>query len=156
VTTLLGGRSTWLTRRLPNNWFSRRNLIGRDVLTPMQVDWVAGACLLTRRDLFERLQGLDESFFMYWEDADYCRRVTDAGFVCSYLPSATVLHVGGVSTQHDVSQAIRAFHRSAFRLYWKHASRLGRLPAPVVRAGLWARAELRVRQERRRQRRRSR
>jgi hypothetical protein len=154
VTTLLGGRSTWLTRRLPNNWFSRRNLIGREAPEPMQVDWVAGACLLTRRDLFERLRGLDEAFFMYWEDADYCRRVADAGYVCTYLPSATVLHTGGVSAQHDVPHAIRAFHRSAFRLYRKHASRLGRLPAPIVRAGLWARAELRVSQERRRQRRR--
>jgi GT2 family glycosyltransferase len=153
VTTLLGGRSTWLTRRLPNNWFSRRNLIGRQAPGPMQVDWVAGACLLTRRDLFESLRGLDEAFFMYWEDADYCRRVADAGFVCSYLPSATVLHVGGASARHDVSQAIRAFHRSAFRLYRKHASWLGRVPAPLVRAGLWARGELRVRQERRRHRR---
>ncbi len=153
VTTMLGGRSTWLTRRRPNNWFSRRNLIGRDSLAPAQVDWVAGACLLTRRDLFERLRGLDETFFMYWEDADYCRRVAAAGFSCSYLPAATVVHVGGASAQHDVSHAIRTFHRSAFRLYWKHASSLGRLPAPIVRAGLWARGELRVRQERRKQRR---
>jgi N-acetylglucosaminyl-diphospho-decaprenol L-rhamnosyltransferase len=155
LTTLLGGRSTWLTRRLPDNWFSRRNLIGREAIAPVQVDWVAGACLLTRRDLFERLRGLDEAFFMYWEDADYCRRVADAEFFCSYLPSATVLHVGGVSAQRDLPHAIRAFHRSAFRLYWKHASPLGRLPAPLVRAGLWARGELRVRQERRRQRRRT-
>ena len=149
LTTLLGGRSTWLTRRLPNNWFARRNLIGRDATAPLPVDWVSGACLLTRRDLFNHLRGLDETFFMYWEDADYCRRVAGAGFLCHYLPSVTVLHVGGASAQYDVSRAIRAFHRSAFRLYWKHASWLGRLPAPLVRAGLWLRAELRVSQQQR-------
>jgi hypothetical protein len=149
ISTLFGGRSTWLTKRLPNNWFSRRNLIGRDTATAIDVDWVSGACLLTRRDLFQRLEGLDESFFMYWEDADYCRRAASAGFRSSYLPSVAVRHIGGVSAQHNLEQAIRGFHRSAFRLYWKHASRIGRLPAPLVRAGLWLRAEARIRQERR-------
>lgn len=153
LTTTLGGRSTWLTRRLPNNWFSRRNLIGRDATQPVDVDWVSGACLMTRRDLFDRLGGFDEGFFMYWEDADYCRRATQAGFRCTYVPGVTARHVGGVSAQRDLSRAIRAFHRSAFHLYWKHASAPARALAPLVRAGLWLRGELRVAQEQRKVRR---
>ena len=149
LTTTLGGRSTWLTRHLPNNWFSRLNLIGRDATAPIEVDWVSGACLLTRRDLFERLGGLDESFFMYWEDADYCRRAGEAGFRSAYLPEVSARHIGGVSAQQDPIPAIRAFHRSAFHLYSKYASPLARVVAPFVRAGLWLRGELRVRQERR-------
>lgn len=149
LTTSLGGRSTWLTRRLPNNWFSRRNLIGRDATAPIDVDWVSGACLLTRRDVFDRLGGFDESFFMYWEDADYCRRAERAGIRRAYVPTVAVRHVGGVSAQYDLSNAIRAFHRSAFHLFSKHAPPTAKVFSPLVRLGLWLRGELRVAQEKR-------
>jgi GT2 family glycosyltransferase len=142
ASTLLGGRSTWLSRRFPDNWFSRRNLVRSDA--PIEVDWVSGACLMTRRDLFETLGGFDESFFMYWEDADYCRRVTLAGYRCVYVPDMTVRHVGGASAKHDPERMIRAFHQSAVQLYWKHTSRAGRLLTPLVRAGLEVRARLRL------------
>jgi GT2 family glycosyltransferase len=142
VSTLLGGRSTWLSRRFPDNWFSRRNLVRADAA--IDVDWVSGACLMTRRDVFESLGGFDASFFMYWEDADYCRRVTRAGYRCVYVPDVTVRHVGGASAKHDPERMIRAFHESAVRLYWKHAGRAGRLLTPLVRAGLGVRARVRL------------
>jgi GT2 family glycosyltransferase len=142
-TTLLGGRSTWLTRTYPGNWFSRRNLIEADA--PVDVDWVSGACLMTRRDVFESLGGFDESFFMYWEDADYCRRVSRAGYRCVYAPIASVRHVGGVSAASDRAKMVRAFHDSAFYLYRKHGGPGGRLAAPVVRLILSARAARRLR-----------
>jgi GT2 family glycosyltransferase len=59
------------------------------------VDWVSGACLLTRRTLWRRLGGFDESFFMYCEDVDYCRRVRQAGFKIAYIPAGQVLHYEG-------------------------------------------------------------
>jgi N-acetylglucosaminyl-diphospho-decaprenol L-rhamnosyltransferase len=145
LTTVFGGRSTWLTRRFPNNWFSRHNLL-QDAGSPREgseADWVAGSCFATRRDVFERLGGLDESFFMYWEDADYCRRARALGLHCHYLPTSTVRHTGGLSSALNVVPSIRAFHRSAFHLYWKYA-RLGRVFAPVVWLGLMARAEVKV------------
>lgn len=143
--TALGGRSTWLTRRFPNNPFTRRNLRTRDAATAGRatVDWLAGSCLATRRDLFTRLAGLDEGFFMYWEDADYCRRVGATGATCVYLPVVTVRHTGGVSSAQNVGPSIRAFHRSAFRLYWKHAG-VSRVLAPLVWLGLWLRGEAKV------------
>jgi hypothetical protein len=58
-----------------------------------------------------------------------------------YVPTAPVRHLVGASADGDPAPAIRAFHVSAFRLYWKHASWVGRLAAPVVRAGLWLRGE---------------
>jgi hypothetical protein len=145
--TLLGGRSTWLTRKRPNNWWSRRNLLGLDTAQALDVDWISGACLMTRRDVFERLGGLDESFFLYWEDADYCRRVARAGGRCTYLPWVTVRHRAGRSAQYDLPRAIRAFHESAFRLYWKHSSPAARLLSPLVRAGLHMRCAIRLRTE---------
>ena len=142
--TALGGRSTWLTRRFPNNWFSRRNLLQRDGQHSAEVDWLAGSCLATRRDAFDRLGGLDESFFMYWEDADYCRRATALGYTCHYVPTSAVRHTGGASSAHNVVPSIRAFHRSAFRLFWKHAG-AARMFAPLVWMGLRLRGEIKVR-----------
>jgi len=145
LSTVFGGRSTWLTRRFPNNWFSRRNLLQADTLPPegREADWVAGSCFATRREVFDQLGGLDESFFMYWEDADFCRRAQALGLRCHYLPTSTVRHTGGLSSALNVVPSIRAFHRSAFRLYWKY-SRAGRVFAPVVWLGLMARAEVKV------------
>ena len=145
VSTLFGGRSSWLTRRRPGNWWSKRNLLGLDARTPLDVDWIAGACLMTRRDVFERLGGLDERFFLYWEDADYCRRVNAAGGRCTYLPLLDVKHFGGGSARYDPAVAIRAFHESAYYLYWKRSGIAGRLLAPLVRVALRLRGEWRLR-----------
>lgn len=145
VTTALGGRSTWLTRRFPGNWFSRRNLGAGEARAPIDVDWVSGVCLMTRRKLFDEMGGFDETFFMYWEDADYCYRLAQQGYRCSYVPESSVRHAGGRSAAYDPPRAIRAFHRSAFRLYRKHASPFGQLASPLVGAGLWLRGEWRLR-----------
>ena len=146
LSTVLGGRSTWLTRRFPNNWFSRRNLLHHvpdNANGSRQVDWLTGACFATPRRVFERLGGLDESFFMYWEDADYCRRANEMGLTVHHLPTTAVSHIGGASSAHRQAASIRAFHRSAFGLFWKH-SRFGRVAAPLVWLGLRARAEIKI------------
>jgi GT2 family glycosyltransferase len=151
ITTLLGGRTGWLTRRFPGNWLSRRNLLGQGSSAPVEVDWLSGACLMTRREIFDRIGGFDEAFFLYWEDADYCRRVAKAGFRRMYVPAAApVRHLVGASAHGDPAPAIRAFHASAFRLYCKQASLVGRLAAPLVGAGLWLRGEWLARQAARR------
>jgi GT2 family glycosyltransferase len=132
-TTGIAGRSSWLTRVLPKNPLSRHNLLGReDADEALDVDWVSGACLIARRDAFESIGGMDEGFFLYWEDADFCRRLHHAGWRIVYLPAATITHVGGRSSRHSKHASLEAFHRSAFRLYWKHASSPARLLAPLV------------------------
>jgi GT2 family glycosyltransferase len=143
-TTAIAGRSTWLSAKFPNNVLTRRNLPARQAVDPVAVDWLAGSCLMTRRDLFDELGGLDEQFFMYWEDADYCRRVWKAGLTCVYLPSVWVRHIGGASAALNQRRAIRAFHASAGRLFAKHAGTAGRLMTPAVRLGLWVRGELKA------------
>jgi hypothetical protein len=57
----------------------------------------------------------------------------------------SVRHVGGGSAKYALPRAVRAFHRSAFRLFWKHAGVIGRALAPIVYAGLMIRAEMRLR-----------
>jgi hypothetical protein len=142
LSTALGGRSTWLTSQFPDNWLSRHNLPARQAVEPVEVDWVAGSCLMTRRALFEQLGGLDESFFLYWEDADYCHRAAGLGWRTVYLPTVSVRHAGGRSAARDPVPAIRAFHDSAFLFHVKHAGPIGRLFAPLTRLALNLRARL--------------
>lgn len=143
--TLLGGRSAWMTRRYPNNPWARRNLLGLDARAPLRAEWLSGSCLMTRRDVFERLGGFDESFFLYWEDADYCRRVASLGLARTYVPSVSVRHFGGGSARYNLARAIREFHRSAYLLHRRQCGLVGRVGAPLVRAGLFVRGEFKVR-----------
>jgi hypothetical protein len=88
---------------------------GRDVA------WVSGACLLARREMMEEVGLLDEGFFMYYEDADWCRRAREAGWRVVTAPEVKVRHrLGGSSAQ--VSEAERAgwAARSRLRFYRKH------------------------------------
>ncbi|MEX2217573.1 MAG: glycosyltransferase family 2 protein [Phycisphaerales bacterium] len=60
---------------------------------PHRADWVSGACMLVRRKVFERVGLLDDGYFMYYEEADFCRRARRAGFDCWYAPGARVVHL---------------------------------------------------------------
>ena len=140
-TTAVAGRSSWLTRVLPRNPLTRLNLPALEAPpdAPIDVDWVSGACMLVRREAFEAVGGMDEGFFLYWEDADFCRRVKTAGWRTVYLPQITSMHIGGRSSIHAADASLAAFHRSAYRLFAKHASAPARLLSPLVYLGLRAR-----------------
>jgi GT2 family glycosyltransferase len=139
LTTAVAGRSSWLTRVFPNNPLSRHNLDPATREEPTDVDWVSGACVLIRRQAFEEVGGMDEGFFLYWEDADFCRRLARAGWRVVYQPRWSVLHTGGGSSRHAADASLVAFHDSAYRLFRKHASATTRLLSPVVYAALRAR-----------------
>jgi N-acetylglucosaminyl-diphospho-decaprenol L-rhamnosyltransferase len=65
---------------------------------PQSPDWVSGACVLVRRTVFEQIEGWDESFFLYSEDTDLCRRIRNAGYDVRYEPRGTATHIGGQSS----------------------------------------------------------
>ena len=146
ISAALGGRSTWLSQRYPNNWFSRRHLLGLTSDTPLDVDWIAGSCMMTTRAAFEQVGGFDEQFFLYWEDADYCRRLKALGLKVTYLPAVTVQHAGGHSAEQVRTLAISAFHASALRLHLKHGGFPARITAPLANAAMRGRLLWRVRQ----------
>lgn len=60
-----------------------------------EVEWVSGAFLLTRANLWHQLRGLDEHYFMYMEDTDYCHRVGDEGYKVVYSTASKVIHFEG-------------------------------------------------------------
>jgi GT2 family glycosyltransferase len=143
-TTAIAGRSSWLTRVLPRNPLSRHNLPGINARSgeAMAVDWVSGACMMVRRSAFDQIGGMDEGFFLYWEDADFCRRLAGAGWRTRYWPAVSVLHTSSASSRHAVEASLVAFHQSAYRLFRKHARGPSRLLVPFVRAALGLRLAL--------------
>lgn len=144
-TTGFAGRTSWLSQAMPGNKLTKRNLLtGEHVRGPIPVDWVSGACMLVRRTALEQVGGLDEGFFLYWEDADLCRRLSGCGWRIDYNPEVTVVHSGGRSSRHASKRSLIAFHRSAYRYYWKHCSAKGRLLAPLVLLLLQGRLALKL------------
>jgi GT2 family glycosyltransferase len=144
-TTGFAGRTSWLSRVWPTNRWTRRNLVAReDVRNPIEVDWVSGACMMVRREAFEAVGGMDEQFFLYWEDADLCFRLRQAGWLTIYNPVAGVTHLTGRSSALARKQSLIAFHRSAFRYYLKHGGRLRRVISPVIFLALSGRLVLKL------------
>jgi N-acetylglucosaminyl-diphospho-decaprenol L-rhamnosyltransferase len=64
---------------------------------PREVDWVMGACMLVRRAAVDEVGPLDESFFLFSEETDWCYRLREAGWRVWFCPAAEVVHVGGAS-----------------------------------------------------------
>ena len=142
----LFGRSAPLTRLFPNNPVSQREIPALSVEdgAPIQVDWVSGACLVARRTAWEEIGLLDERFFLFWEDADWCRRFRQAGWRVYYVPTANATHFVGVSRARRRLGSIRDFHVSAYRYYRKHQRRHALHPLTIlVGTGLLASMALR-------------
>jgi hypothetical protein len=88
------------------------------------VDWVSGACLLVRRRVAEAVGGLDERFFLYTEDVDFCASVRATGWKVLFTPSAEIVHLRGRSRATASRQAKVAYRRSHLAFYEKHHPRL--------------------------------
>lgn len=102
--------------------------------------WLSGACLLLRRDAFEAVGGFDEDYFMFFEDVDLGERLGRSGHPNVYVPSAQVVHVGGVSWKARPAAMIAAHHRSAERYLHRRYPRWYQWPVrALVSLGLKAR-----------------
>ena len=137
------GRSTALRRLLPWLPAARRNVL--DVTVPagapsLAVDWVSGACVLARREALLAEHGFDERYFLYWEDADLCRRLRTRGYEVRYVPGATAVHRVGLSSRTARAPSVRAFHDSAYLYYATHVA-----PGALNPKRLMARALLSLR-----------
>ncbi|KKB80640.1 glycosyl transferase family 2 [Devosia limi DSM 17137] len=65
---------------------------------PSQADWVSGASMMIRRDVLEEVGQLDEGYFLYYEELDFCRRAVDLGWQCWTVPASRVVHLCGRAT----------------------------------------------------------
>ena len=89
-----------------------------------EVDGVSGSCMLIRRRVIEQVGYLDERFFAYQEDADYCFQVKKAGWKIVYLPQAQIVHYGGQGgSRVQPYRSIYEWHRSYYLYYRKNLAK---------------------------------
>jgi GT2 family glycosyltransferase len=107
-------------------WFPRSKLItdyrllNTDDSAIQDVDWLVGAAMFVRREVYEQIGGLDERFFMYSEELDWCYRTKQAGWRVVYFPHARVLHHEAKSSEQVLAQRDIYFHSSKVRYFKKH------------------------------------
>jgi len=110
-----------LSRLFPHSpRFGRYNLTYLDHDVEADVDSVAGACMLIRREAIDQAGLLDERFFMYGEDLDWAFRIKEHGWRIRYNPAVTVLHHKGASSRQFSERATNDFYRSMQLFYEKH------------------------------------
>lgn len=88
--------------------------------TPADVDFVTGAALAVRREMIAAVGLLDEGFFMYFEDADWCARARRHGFRVVYVPEATAVHDESATAVQGSPSYLRHFHTGRWRYLLKH------------------------------------
>ncbi len=120
------------------SWGARRaahaaSVGGREALI---VDWASGACLAIRGELLERLGGLDEGYFMYYEDEELCLQARRTGASVAYLPGVSAQHVGGASSSSDPAAVWPLLYTSMLRFFALHRPS----SVPALRAVLLLRA----------------
>ena len=96
------------------------------------VDWVSGCALIIRRDLFERVKGWDDNFFLYYEDVDLCRRISNLGYLSAVANKTAISHLGGQSLKQSLGKRWQYF-RSQDYYFRKHYGHIAVLILKLVR-----------------------
>lgn len=101
---------------------------------PAQADWISGAALMIKKDIFEKVNGFDENFFMYFEDEDLCWRVKDLGYDIYYLGNLAITHLGGQSFKQSEAKSLQKkfFYESMTYFYKKHYGPLRALTIKII------------------------
>ncbi len=121
---LFGARSV-ITKLFPRNRFSRQHLLHlrRDMSRPFTAGYVSSASIMLRREVVHAVGGLDERL-SYHIDADYCRRIWDAGWEVYYVPGAIVVHFdhkgGTMVSRSRRFKSVIEFHRGSYIYFRKH------------------------------------
>jgi N-acetylglucosaminyl-diphospho-decaprenol L-rhamnosyltransferase len=130
---MIGPLTEWRQKRLVTGHARRDPAISARVeaMTRREqiVDWVSGACLLVRRSDAEDVGLLDERFFMYTEDVDFCASLRARGRTVLFTPEVEIVHSRGRSAAVDPAATAAAYMRSRLAFYDKHHP----LWAPVLR-----------------------
>ena len=105
--------STLLEQWFPDNrWARSYRVVDKSDADIQQVDWVTGACMLVRHEVWHQVGGFDERYFLYSEELDWCRRIVGAGWQIVYFPQAIVVHYEGQSSGQVMPERHVRFHTS--------------------------------------------
>lgn len=122
--------SEFFTKIYQRGAYRRRSLVlkflDKNSAKTKEVDWVSGACLLTRKKVLQEAGKFDENFFLYFEDTDLCHRMKAKGKII-YFPEAQVVHVVGISTKTQSLQTEYHYRKSQLYYYRLHNSRISNL-----------------------------
>ncbi|MBI5168610.1 MAG: glycosyltransferase family 2 protein [Candidatus Eisenbacteria bacterium] len=119
--TFLFNRYSLLTKLWPGNPWTRRYLLSDwDHASDREVDWVSGAAMCARRSAVERAGGMDETYFMFNEDVDWCHTMKKAGFTVDFVAAAEVTHHIGASKGRVSDKVILERHRGMIHYFRKH------------------------------------
>ena len=103
-------------------------LMDQERPTSTEVDWVTGAVLMVRRAAIENVGLLDESYFLYWEDLDWCYRMRQAGWTVHLVAEARAIHIQGrEGVRRPFSRAGRAQFTGAIRFFRKFGWNVGKV-----------------------------
>lgn len=97
-----------------------------------RVPWVLGAALGIRRAAFDAVGGFDESFVMYFEEVDLCRRLQQAGWEIHFAPVTDVTHIGGASTRQQRAEMLVRLSLSSVAFHRRHRRGLSLAAAVAV------------------------
>ncbi|HVU11535.1 MAG TPA: glycosyltransferase family 2 protein [Phototrophicaceae bacterium] len=122
--------STWLQGIAPKSLLDRFYVNDAPPDQTLEVDWVQGSALMTRREVYEQIGGLDEGYVMYSEELDWCKRAKLAGWRVIYLADAQIVHHGGKSSEQIVARRHIWFQESKLRYFHKYH---GALTAQTLR-----------------------
>ncbi len=102
--------------------FARYNLTYLDPDKTYEVDAISGSFMMFRKDLYEKIGGLDEKFFMYGEDLDFCYRTQKSGYKVFYVHSTQIIHYKGESTKRSGLDETKIFYSAMHLFVKKHLS----------------------------------
>jgi GT2 family glycosyltransferase len=96
----------------------------RDYSGPIEVDSVIGACMVVRREALDRVGLLDEDYFLFLEETDWCYRMKRAGWKIYHIPQAEVYHFQGKSAETEKKRAKVEYYRSRYHFFKKNRGNL--------------------------------
>jgi GT2 family glycosyltransferase len=116
-------RYVGLSKLFPNSkFFVRYNVPKSSYEEEGEMGSGTGAFLMTRREVIDKIGMLDEDYWMYWEDMDWCYRCHMAGWKVWYYPKVKIIHHKGVSSRKTPYRALLAFHKAMWVFYKKNYS----------------------------------
>jgi O-antigen biosynthesis protein len=131
---------TGLSSLFPNNKiFARYNLTYLDENKSYEVDAISGSFMMMRKEVYQKVGGFDEQFFMYGEDLDLCYRIQKSGFKVYYVHSTQIIHYKGESTKRSSLDETKVFY-SAMHLFVKKHLSSSLLVELILRSAIAARS----------------
>jgi hypothetical protein len=97
----------------------KKSKVEKNYQSLKKVDWVSGAAMIIKRNVFDEIGGFDERFFLFYEDADICKRLTNSGYDVYFYPYSKIVHLKGENVNTEFNDITYYFSKKSQLLYYK-------------------------------------